>query len=74
MGLDERTGHEKAQNACGPATFQTLLLPPSLVEWPLAKHLESFLLVPAAELALSGFYAFYEAIDPRGVKAYEQRM
>jgi hypothetical protein len=60
-----------------PKTFrpwipeQTLLLPPSPVEWLPANHLVFFLLDLAAELDLSAIYA---ARDPRGVKAYEPRM
>ena len=63
-----------------PKTFrpwnpeQTLLLPPSPVEWLPANHLVFFLLDMAAELDLSAIYAVYEARDPRGVKAYEPRM
>jgi transposase len=63
-----------------PKTFrpwnpeQTLLLPPSPVEWLPANHLVFFLLDMAAELNLSAIYAVYEARDPRGVKAYEPRM
>jgi transposase len=53
---------------------QTLLLPPSPVEWLPANHLVFFLLDLAAELDLSAIYAVYEARDPRGVKAYEPRM
>jgi len=63
-----------------PKTFrswnpeQTLLLPPSPVEWLPANHLVFFLLDLAADLDLSAIYAVYEARDPRGVKAYEPRM
>ena len=63
-----------------PKTFrpwnpeQTLLLPPSPVEWLPANHLVFFLLDLASELDLSAIYAVYEARDPRGVKAYEPRM
>jgi len=63
-----------------PKTFrpwnpeQTLLLPPSPVEWLPANHLVFFLLDLAAVLDLSAIYAVYEARDPRGVKAYEPRM
>jgi transposase len=63
-----------------PKTFrpwnpeQTLLLPPSPVEWLPANHLVFFLLDMAAELDLSAIYAVYEARDPRGVKAYDPRM
>jgi hypothetical protein len=63
-----------------PKTFrpwtpeQTLLLPPSPVEWLPANQLVFFLLDLAAELNLSAIYAVYEARDPRGVKAYEPRM
>jgi transposase len=63
-----------------PKTFrprnpeQTLLLPPSPVEWLPANHLVFFLLDLAAELDVSAIYAVYAARDPRGVKAYEPRM
>jgi transposase len=63
-----------------PKTFrpwnpeQTLLLPPSPVEWLPENHLVFFLLDLASELDLSAIYAVYEARDPRGVKAYEPRM
>ena len=63
-----------------PKTFrpwnpeQTLLLPPSPVEWLPEHHLVFFLLDMASELDLSAIYAVYEARDPRGVKAYEPRM
>lgn len=63
-----------------PKTFrpwnpeQTLLLPPSPVEWLPANHLVFFLLDLAAELDLSAIFAVYAARDPRGVKAYEPRM
>jgi transposase len=63
-----------------PKTFrpwnpeQTLLLPPSPVEWLPANHLVFFLLDLAAELDILAIYAVYEARDPRGVKAYEPRM
>jgi Transposase and inactivated derivatives len=63
-----------------PKTFrpwnpeQTLLLPPSPVEWLPEHHLVFFLLDMAAELDLSAIYAVYEARDPRGVKAYDPRM
>jgi transposase len=63
-----------------PKTFrpwnpeQTLLLPPSPVEWLPDHHLVFFLLDLASELDLSAIYAVYEARDPRGVKPYEPRM
>ena len=63
-----------------PKTFrpwnpeQTLLLPPSPVEWLPEHHLVFFLLDLASELDLSAIYAVYEARDPRGVKAYDPRM
>ena len=63
-----------------PKTFrpwnpeQTLLLPPSPVEWLPENHLVFFLLDLASELDLSVIYEVYEARDPRGVKAYEPRM
>jgi transposase len=53
---------------------QTLLLPPSPVEWLPANHSVFFLLDMAAELDLPAIYAVYEARDPRGVKAYDLRM
>ena len=63
-----------------PKTFrpwnpeQTLLLPPSPVEWLPKNHLVFFLLDLAAELDLGVIYAIYQQRDPRGVKAYEPRM
>ena len=63
-----------------PKTFrpwnpeQTLLLPPSPVEWLPENQLVFFLLDLASQLDLSVIYAVYEARDPRGVKAYEPRM
>ncbi len=63
-----------------PKTFspwnpeQTMLPPPSPVEWLPEHHLVLFLLNMAAELDLSSIYAVYVARDPRGVKAYEPRM
>ena len=53
---------------------QTLLLPPSPVEWLPESHLVFFLLDLASELDLSAIYAVHEARDPRGVKAYDPRM
>ena len=60
-----------------PKTFrpwipeQTLLLPPSPVEWVAANYLVFFLLLNmAAELDLSAIYVVYAVRDPRGVKAY----
>ena len=63
-----------------PKTFrpwnpeQTLLLPPSPVEWLPEQHLVFFLLDLVAELDLSAIVAVYEQRDPRGVKAYDPRM
>ena len=63
-----------------PKTFrpwnpeQTLLLPPSPVEWLPEHHLVFFLLDLVAELDLSAIVAVYEQRDPRGVKAYDPRM
>jgi hypothetical protein len=57
-----------------PKTFrawnpeQTLLLPPSPVEWLPANQLVLFLLDLAAELDLSAIDAVYEARDPRGTR------
>ena len=62
-----------------PKTFrpwnpeQTLLLPPSPVEWLPVNHLVFFLLDLAAEPELSAIDAVYAARDRRGVKAYEPR-
>jgi transposase len=53
---------------------QTLLLPPSPVEWLPENHLVFFLLDLAAELDLEAIHAFYRQKDPRGEKAYEPRM
>jgi transposase len=53
---------------------QTLLLPPSPVDWLPENHLVFFLLDLAAELDLEEIHAFYRQKDPRGEKAYEPRM
>jgi transposase len=53
---------------------QTLLLPPSPVEWLPEQHLVFFLLDLVAELDLSAIVAIYESRDPRSVKAYDPRM
>ena len=53
---------------------QTLLLPPSPVDWQSEHHLVFFLLNLAVELDLLAIYAVYEASDPRGVRAYEPLM
>ena len=53
---------------------QTLLLPPSPVDWLPENHLVFFLLDLAAELDLEEIYAVYRQKDPRGEKAYDPRM
>ncbi|MEB3349502.1 MAG: IS1182 family transposase [Cyanobacteriota bacterium] len=53
---------------------QTLLLPPSPVDWLPANHQVFFLLDLAAELDLEAIYAVYRQKDPRGEKAYDPRM
>ena len=53
---------------------QTLLLPPSPVDWLPEHHLVFFLLDLAAELDLDEIHAVYRQKDPRGEKAYEPRM
>ena len=53
---------------------QTLLLPPSPIDWLPENHLVFFLLDLAAELDLEEIHAFYRQKDPRGEKAYEPRM
>jgi len=53
---------------------QTLLLPPSPVDWLPQNHLVFFLLDLAAELDLGEIHAFYRQKDPRGEKAYDPRM
>jgi len=53
---------------------QTLLLPPSPVDWLPENHLVFFLIDLAADLDLEDIYAFYRQKDPRGEKAYEPRM
>ena len=63
-----------------PQTFrpwnpeQTLLLPPSPVEWLPQQPLVFFLLDLVADLDLSAIVAVVEQRDPRGVKAYDPRM
>jgi transposase len=53
---------------------QTLLLPPSPVDWLPENHLVFFLLDLAAELDLEAIHSHYRQKDPRGEKAYEPRM
>jgi transposase len=53
---------------------QTLLLPPSPVEWLPENHLVFFLLDLAAELDLEAIHSVYRQKDPRGEKAYGPRM
>ena len=53
---------------------QTLLLPPSPVDWLPENHLVFFLLDLAAELDLGEIHAHYRQKDPRGEKAYDPRM
>jgi transposase len=53
---------------------QTLLLPPSPVDWLPDNHLVFFLLDLAAELDLEAIYAVYRQKDPRGENAYDPRM
>lgn len=53
---------------------QTLLLPPSPVDWLPENHLVFFLLDLAAELDLEPIHAVYRQKDPRGEKAYDPRM
>jgi transposase len=53
---------------------QTLLLPPSPVDWLPQGHLAFFLLDLASELDLEEIYAVYRQKDPRGEKAYDPRM
>jgi transposase len=53
---------------------QTLLLPPSPVEWLPENHLVFFLLDLAAELDLEAIHSVYRQKDPRGEKAYDPRM
>jgi hypothetical protein len=47
---------------------QTLLLPPSPVDWLPENHLVFFLLDLAAELDFDEIYALYRQKDPRGEK------
>jgi transposase len=53
---------------------QTLLLPPSPVDWLPQDHLVFFLLDLAAEVDLEEIYALYRQKDPSGEKAYDPRM
>ena len=53
---------------------QTLLLPPSPVDWLPENHLVFFLLDLALELDLEEIHAVYRQKDPRGGKAYDPRM
>jgi transposase len=62
----------KSFRSCNPE--QTLLFPPSPVEWLPENHLVFFLLDLAAELDLEAIHAVYRQKDPRGEKAYDPRM
>ncbi len=53
---------------------QTLLFPPSPVEWLPENQLVFFLLDLAAELDLEAIHAVYRQRDPRGEKAYDPRI
>ena len=53
---------------------QTLLLPPSPVDWLPENQLVFFWLDLAGELDLEEIHAVYRQKDPRGEKAYEPRM
>ena len=53
---------------------QTLLLPPSPVDWLPENQLVLFWLDLAGELDLEEIHAVYRQKDPRGEKAYEPRM
>ena len=53
---------------------QTLLLPPSQLDWLPENHLVFFLLDLAAELDLEAIHSHYRQKDPRGEKAYFPRM
>ena len=53
---------------------QTLLLPPSPVDWLPQNHLVFFLLDLAGELDLEAIHAVYRHKYPRVEKAYEPRM
>ena len=53
---------------------QTLLFPPSPVDWLPENHLVFFLLDLAAELDLEEIHSVYRQKDPRGEKAYDPRM
>ena len=53
---------------------QTLLLPPSPVDWLPENHLVFFLLDLAAELDFGEIHAYYRQKDPRGEKAYDPQM
>ena len=72
MVLGDKLGKPKTFRPWNPE--QTLLLPPSPVDWLPANHLVFFLLDLATELDLGVIYAIYQQRDPRGVKAYEPRM
>ncbi len=53
---------------------QTLLLPPSPVDWPPQDHLVYYLLDLAAELDLEEIDSVYRRKEPGGEKAYATRM
>ena len=53
---------------------QTLLLPPSPVDWLPENHLVFFLLDLVVELNFKAIHAVCRQKDPRGEKAYGSRM
>jgi hypothetical protein len=67
-------GHGQAQILLPWNPEQTLLLPPSPVDWLPEKHLVFFLLDLAAELDLETIHAVYRQKDSCGEKAYDPRM
>jgi hypothetical protein len=74
IDLGEKMGNGQAQVLPHLEPEQTLLLPPSPVDWMPENHLVFFLLDLASELDLEEIHAVYRQKDPRGEKAYEPRM
>jgi hypothetical protein len=66
MILGETMGHGQAQVVPPWNPEQTLLLPPSPVDWLPENHLDFFLLDLAAELDLDAIHSVYRHKDPRG--------
>lgn len=72
--LKERVDQGQTQSLQSLEPDQTLLVPPSPVDWLLENYLVFFLLDLAATIDLEEIHARYRQKDPREEKAYVTRM